>query len=82
MPVKKMELLEGASMHVFSVETQLECKRPEKRVVVSSIGTERSGPLNYLMIIVAMGWLLRSFKVGEREKERKKERERDRDRDR
>ena len=45
---------------------------------VSSIGKDVSGPLNYLMIVVAMGWLLRNFKVGEREKERKKGRDRDR----
>ena len=48
----------------------------------SSIGKDVSDALNYLMIIVAMGWLLRNFKVGEREKERKRERKREREKER
>ena len=48
----------------------------------SSIVTERSDALNYLMKIVVMGWLLESFKVGEREKERKRDREKEREKER
>ena len=53
-----------------------------KMYCVSSIVIERSGPLNYLMKIVARGWLLRRFKVGEREKERKREIEKEREKER